>query len=70
MAGNHHLVRSLLVAQVAEFFMRDTGMGDDDALRAVYGSPVAALLDDDAMGLYGQSALYLYGLMSSRAGED
>ncbi len=69
MAGNHHLVRSLLVAQVAGFFMRDTGMGDDDALRAVYGSPVGALLDDDAMGLYGQSALYLYGLMSS-AGED
>lgn len=28
-------------------------------------SAVAPLLEDDSMGLYGQSALYLYGLIEN-----
>jgi hypothetical protein len=32
-------------------------------VKTIYESPVAKLLEDDSMGLCGQSALYLYGLI-------
>ena len=64
MADTHHLVKSILLTQVAELLMENKGLTDDEALRTIYESPVAQLLEDDSMGLYGQSALYLYGLIT------
>ncbi|MBP5588713.1 MAG: DUF3791 domain-containing protein [Treponema sp.] len=63
----HHLVKTLLIPQVAELLMKNKNMSEDDALKTIYTSPIAPLLEDDSMGLYGQSALYIYGLI---AGED
>ena len=64
MADTHHLVKTILIAQVAELLMKNNGLSEDEALEKVYHSPIAALLEDDSMGLYGQSALYIYGLIT------
>lgn len=65
MADTHYLVKTILIPQVAGLLMEHKGLGEDEALQAIYTSPVAALLEDDSMGLYGQSALYLYGLIEN-----
>mgnify|MGYP007102100939 CR=1 FL=1 len=44
--------------------MKNKGLSDDEALKVIYKSPIAPLLEDDSMGLYGQSALYVYGLIT------
>lgn len=41
----------------------DDNVGENEALRIIYTSPIADLLEDDSMGLYGQSALYIYSLI-------
>lgn len=65
MADTHHLVKTILIPQVAELLMKNKGLTEDEALKTIYESPIAALLEDDSMGLYGQSALYIYGLITN-----
>ena len=64
MADTHHLVKTILIAQVAELVIKNEGLSEDEALKRIYRSPIAALLEDDSMGLYGQSALHIYGLIT------
>ena len=64
MADTHHLVKTIIIPQIAELLMESRGLSENDALKTIYNSPVASLLEDDSMGLYGQSALYLYGLIT------
>ena len=61
MADTHHLIKTILIPQVAELLMKNKGLSEDEALRTIYESPIAPLLEEDSMGLYGQSALYVYG---------
>ncbi|MDD7612180.1 MAG: hypothetical protein PUJ82_14830 [Spirochaetales bacterium] len=63
MADTHHLIKTILIPQVAELLMKNKGLSEDEALRTIYESPIAPLLEEDYMGLYGQSALYVYGLI-------
>ena len=65
MADTHHLVKTILIPRGAELLMSNKGLSEDDALRAIYESPIATLLEDDSMGLYGQSALYVYSLITN-----
>lgn len=65
MADTHHLVKTILIPRVAELLMSNKGLSEDDALRAIYESPIATLLEDDSMGLYGQIALYVYSLITN-----
>ena len=44
--------------------MKNKGLSENEALKAIYESPIAPLLEDDSMGLYGQSALYIYSLIT------
>ncbi len=64
MSDTHHLVKSILIPQVAELLMKNKGLSENEALKAIYESPIAPLLEDDSMGLYGQSALYIYSLIT------
>lgn len=59
----HHLVKTILIPQVAELLMKNKKVSENEALRIIYTSPVAELMEDDSMGLYGQSALYIYSLI-------
>ena len=63
MADTHHLVKTILIPQVAELLIKNNGLTEDEALKKIYESPIASLLEDDSMGLYGQSSLYIYGLI-------
>ena len=63
MADTHHLIKTILIPQVADLLMKNKGLSEDEALRTIYESPIAPLLEEDSMGLYGQSALYVYGLI-------
>ena len=65
MADTHHLIKTILIPQVAELLMENDGLSEDEALQKIYSSPIAPLLEDDSMGLYGQSALYIYSLINS-----
>lgn len=65
MADTHHLVKTILIPQVAELLMKNKGLSEDEALCAIYESPIAPLLEDDSMGLYGQSAWYVYSLIEN-----
>lgn len=44
-------------------FDENRNVGENEALRIICASPIADLLEDDSMGLYGQSALYIYSLI-------
>ncbi len=66
MADTHHLVKTILIPQIAELLMKNKNLTENEALRKIYNSPLAELLEDDTMGLYGQSALYLYGLIENQ----
>ncbi len=65
MADTHHLVKTILIPQIAELLMKNKNVTENEALRIIYSSPIAKLLEDDSMGLYGQSALYLYSLIEN-----
>ena len=64
MADTHHLIKTILIPQIGELLIKNKGLSEDAALKTIYESPLAPLLEDDSMGLYGQSALYLYGLIT------
>lgn len=66
MADTHHLVKTILIPQIAELLMKNKNLTENEVLRKIYNSPLAELLEDDSMGLYGQSALYLYGLIENQ----
>ena len=66
MADTHHLVKTILIPQIAELLMKNKNLTENEALRIIYNSPLAELLEDDSMRLYGQSALYLYGLIENQ----
>lgn len=66
MADTHHLVKTILIPQIAELLMKNKNLTENEALQKIYNSPLAELLEDDSMGLYGQSALYLYGLIENQ----
>ena len=66
MADTHHLVKTILIPQIAELLMKNKNLTENEALRKIYNSPLAELLEDDSMGLYSQSALYLYGLIENQ----
>lgn len=63
MADTHHLVKTILIPQIAELLMKNKALSEDEALRTIYESPIAPLLEDDTMGLYGQGAFYVYELI-------
>ena len=64
MADTHHLIKTILIPQVAGLLIKNKGLSEDAALTTIYESPLAPHLEDDSMGLYGQSAVYLYGLIT------
>ena len=65
MSDTHHLVKTILIPQIAELLIKNKNVTENEALRIIYNSPVAELLEDDSMGLCGQSALYLYSLIEN-----
>ena len=61
--SSHHLIKTILIPQVASLLIEKYAVSEDDAIRIVYMSPTGKCLDDASLGLFGQSAQYLFGLL-------
>lgn len=59
---SHTLVRTLLLPKIVKFIASHYHISEKEALDQFYSSATSASFGDDETGLYGQSALYIFGL--------
>lgn len=57
----HHLVRATIIPEVVRLIAERFGISEDEALDRFYRSATAQNLADEENGLYGQSALFVFG---------
>ncbi len=57
----HHLIRATLIPEIARLIARRFGISEEEALDRFYKSATADNLADEENGLYGQSALFIFG---------
>ena len=57
----HHQVRALIIPEVARLIAKRFGISESEALSRFYKSATAQNLADEENGLYGQSALFIFG---------
>jgi hypothetical protein len=59
---SHTLIKATLIPEIIRLIAEEYQISETDALDDFYNSDIAAALDDDETGLYGQSALYIFSL--------
>ncbi len=59
---SHGTVRTVLLPSIIEMICKRFGWDEETALDKFYTSATGESFSDDETGLYGQSALYTYGL--------
>ena len=57
----HHLIRATLIPEVVRLISERFGISEETALERFYRSATAENLADEENGLYGQSALFIFG---------
>lgn len=57
----HHLIRATLIPDVVQLIAKHFGVSEENALERFYRSATAENLADEENGLYGQSALFIFG---------
>lgn len=57
----HHLIRATIIPEVVKLIAERFGITEDEALARFYKSATAQNLADEENGLYGQSALFIFG---------
>ena len=57
----HHLIRATIIPEVARLIAERFGISEAEALDRFYKSATAQNLADEENGLYGQSALFIFG---------
>lgn len=57
----HHLVRATIIPEVVRLIAERFRVPEDEALDRFYRSATAQNLADEENGLYGQSALFVFG---------
>ena len=58
----HVLAKTILIAKLVELIAKEEDISLAKARERFYTSGIAAMIDDDETGLYGQSPLYIYSL--------
>lgn len=61
----HYLIRATIIPEIISMIMEAYSMNFEEAMDVFYTSATGASLADDETGLYGQSALYIFGLFIS-----
>lgn len=64
----HHLVKTLIIPDIAKILMKKYSITENEALKMIYNSATGKCLENDDLGLYGQSALYIAGLIIDEIG--
>ena len=59
--SEHHLIRATIVPEIARLIAERFAIPEDEALGRFYRSATAQNLADEENGLYGQSALFIFG---------
>lgn len=59
---NHALTRSMVIPEIVKLIAEKYHLSEMEALDRFYTSATGASYADDETGLYGQSALYVFGL--------
>lgn len=59
--SEHHLIRATIIPEVVRLIAVRFGISEEDALARFYKSATAQNLADEDNGLYGQSALFIFG---------
>lgn len=57
----HHLIRATIIPEVVRLIAKRFKISEDKALSDFYKSATAQNLADEENGLYGQSALFIFG---------
>ena len=57
----HHLIRATIIPEVVSLIVKRFGISESEALSRFYKSATAQNLADEENGLYGQSALFIFG---------
>lgn len=57
----HHLIRATIVPEVVRLISERFQIPEEEALSRFYKSATAQNLADEENGLYGQSALFIFG---------
>ena len=58
----HSTIKATLLPSIVKMISEKYGMTEKEALDKFYTSATGASFGDDETGLYGQSALYIFGL--------
>lgn len=65
---NHATTRATIVPEIVRLISEKYHMSETEALDAFYTSAAGASFADDETGLYGQSALFVFGLFCEEFG--
>lgn len=65
----HYLIRATIIPEIVKMIQNKWEMSEDEALNAFYTSETGDALADDSTGLYGQSALYIFGMFAQEREE-
>ena len=57
----HHLIRATIIPEIIKLISERFGISEEKALDDFYKSATAQNLADEDNGLYGQSALFIFG---------
>ena len=57
----HYLIRATIIPEVVKLIAERFGVSEEEALSRFYKSATAKNLADEENGLYGQSALFIFG---------
>ena len=66
----HYLIRATIIPEVVKLIAERFGISEDEALARFYKSATAQNLADEENGLYGQSALFIFGQFLEEASMD
>ena len=58
----HATIRATLLPEIIRLICAEYGWNEEEAMDRFYDSATGASFSDDETGLYGQSALYIFGL--------
>ena len=67
--SEHHQIRTLIIPEVAKLIAERFGISESEALDRFYKSATSQNLADEENGLYGQSALFVFGQYLEELGE-
>lgn len=65
----HTLAKTIIITRVIELIAKQYGVTIDSARNSFYSSKTIELFDDESLGLYGESPLYIFSLYENEVAE-